>query len=211
MHRKVSLLQRYKDIISNGLFLFGLRNRLAKLGFDIEPYYWVREEATPCEEPKIKDDKSKYSIRLLNVDEFLLLDVLQSPEESETMINGLKNGQLCVGLECDGEIAAFTFAELNSFEYKGRTFELQPNEAYLLNMWTFHKHRGKGLAPYLRWETYRLLDERGKNVKYSITNYFNKSSIKFKNKLNTENILLYLNILLFKKYNWNFTLKKYNA
>lgn len=209
MHKKVSIFRRYRDIISNGLFLFGLRNRLAKIGFDIEPYYWVQEEVTPCEAPKIKDDKSNYSARLLNVDEFQSLNVLQSSEDRKEMINGLKKGQLCVGLERDGEIAAFTFVEPNSFVYKGRTFKLKPNEMYLLNMWTFHKYRGKGLAPYLRWKTYRLLEEKGKDVKYSITNYFNKSSKKFKSKLNTVEIMLCLNITLFKKYSWNFTLKNY--
>jgi DNA modification methylase len=101
------------------------------------------------------------------------------------------------------------FIEFNDFEVNGRTFEIKPNEAYLLNMWTFHGYRGRNLAPYLRYESYKLLNKRGRTFKYSITDYFNKSSIKFKNKLNAKHLYLYLSIVLFRKYKWNFTLKKY--
>lgn len=207
--KKISLFRRYRDIVNNGLFLFGLRNKLASLGLDFEPYYWVQEEVEPCEAPKIRDNVDDYSVRFLNVEEFESLNLLQSSEDRNKMINGLKNGQLCVALECKGEVAAFTFVEPNSFVYKGRSFSLKPNEMYLLNMWTFHKYRGKGIAPYLRWKAYRLLEGKGKDIKYSITNYFNKSSKKFKSKLNTVEVKLCLNITLFKKYSWNFTLKNF--
>ncbi|GGD23548.1 GNAT family N-acetyltransferase [Hyunsoonleella pacifica] len=206
---KTSLFRRYRDIINNGLFLFGVRNKLASIGLNFNPYYWVEEEVSFCEEPKIKDDVDKYLVEFLSVDEFKSLSILHSVDDREKMIKGFEKGQLCVGLKCDNEVAAYTFVEPNDFEYRGRAFKLKPNEVYLFNMWTFHKYRGRGLAPYLRWQTYRLLEEEGMDVKYSITNYFNKSSIKFKNKLNTVNHKLYLGIVLFKKFRWNFTLKHY--
>ena len=90
-----------------------------------------------------------------------------------------------------------------------KTFRLKDNEAYLLNMWTFHAYRGKNLAPYLRHQSYRLLEKQGRTEKYSITQYFNKSSIKFKNKLNSKHLKLYLSIALFKKFYWNFCIKEY--
>ena len=34
-----SSLTRYWTIVRNGLFMFGLRNRLALIGIDIKPYY----------------------------------------------------------------------------------------------------------------------------------------------------------------------------
>lgn len=204
-----SNLTRYWGIVRNGLFLFGLRNRLALIGIDINPYYWVEEEFKRCQVPIIKDDVSKYTLKHLTIDQVKLITKHHGPNYEE-MIEGLVSGQLCVGLENNGEIACYTFIELNSFEFNGRFFKLKPNEAYLLNMWTFHNYRGKNLAPYLRYQVYRLLEERGINVKYSVTQYFNKSSIKFKKKLNSKNHFLYLHIALFKKIKWNFTLKKFN-
>jgi hypothetical protein len=207
--KKVSRIKRYWIIIKNGLFLFGLRNRLAKIGIDIEPYYWVQEEFEPCIEPTVKGGASNYTLRNLSLDELMVVKHLESENEFNDMVKGMERGQLCIGLEHNREIAAYTFVELNDFEVNGRKFKLKPNEAYLLNMWTFHAYRGKNLAPYLRYQTYQLLKEQGRDVKYSITDYFNKSSIKFKKKLNSKNLYLYLSIVLFRKYKWNFTLKKY--
>lgn len=207
--REITPLKRYWNIISNGLFLFGLRNRLAKIGIDINPYYWVQEEVTACLEPEIKGDPSEYSVRFLNIDEFKSLTQNESSSSTKEMIEGLQNGQLCIGLEHNGAIAAYTFIELHDFVYYKKTFRLKNNEAYLLNMWTFHAYRGKNLAPYLRYQSYRLLEKQGRSVKYSITQYFNKSSIKFKKKLNAKHLKLYLSIALFKKIYWNFTLKSY--
>jgi len=206
--KKASGFTRYMDILRNGLFVFGLLNRLEKIGIDISPYYWVQEEAKPCPEPVIKDD-ALYGIRYLNKEELKAVCHLEPGEEYDKMMRDVENGQLVIALETNNIIAAYTFVELNSFVFKGRRFILKPNEAYLLNMWTFHDYRGRNLAPYLRYRTYKLLSEKGIEVKYSISDYFNKSSIKFKKKLNAKQLYLYLAIVLFNKYKWNFTLRKY--
>lgn len=205
--KNASVIKRYKDIISNGLFMFGLLNRLAKIGVDICPYYWVQEETEPCEQPIIKDD-AVYSVRFLKLNELKAVCHLKPGQEYDKMMKDVENGHLVIALEKEKTIAAYTFVELNSFNFKGRRFDLKPNEAYLLNMWTFHDFRGKNLAPYLRYQAYRLLSERGIDTKYSITDYFNKSSIKFKDKLNAKPLSLYLAIVLFKKFTWNFTLRR---
>ncbi|WP_299555643.1 hypothetical protein [Seonamhaeicola sp.] len=207
--KKVSRLDRYWAIIRNGMFLFGLRNRLANIGIDIKPYYWVVEEYEKCEEPLIKDDASKYSLRYISIDEIKELYKDKPKDEVEEVVEGMKKGYLCAGLECKNEIVVHMYIALTDFNFKGRVFKLKSNEAYLFNIWTSHLHRGKNLAPYLRYQVYQLLREQGRNVKYSVTEYFNKSSIKFKKKLNSKNLYLYLNIVLFDKYKWNFTLKKY--
>ncbi|MFD1163421.1 hypothetical protein [Hwangdonia seohaensis] len=201
-------LKKYYNVVKNGLFLFGLRNRLANIGIDINPYYWVEEEYKKCEVPKIKDDASQYTLKYLTHDQIKSITRHYGTYYKD-ILQGLEKGQLCVGLEHHGEIACYTFIDLKDFEFKGRVFKLKPHEAYLLNMWTFNAYRGKNLAPYLRYQTYRLLEERGVTTKYSITQYFNKSSIKFKNKLNSKNHFLYLSVVLFKKFQWNFTLKTY--
>ncbi len=202
-------IQRYWNIVRNGMFLFGLRNRLANIGIDIKPYYWVQEEFTPCNEPAIKGDASAYTVKYISIEEVKVIYQNRPQEELDEVIEGMQNGYLCVGLECNSEIVTYMYVALEDFDFKGRILKLKPNESYLFNIWTIHAYRGKNLAPYLRYKTYQLLKERGRDVKYSVTEYFNKSSIKFKKKLNSKNLYLYLSIVLFNKYKWNFTLKKY--
>ena len=99
--------------------------------------------------------------------------------------------------------------KLNDFGNKGRLFKLKDNEALLVNMYTFQSFRGKNLAPYLRYHSYEFLNKQGRDTFYSISDYFNKSSIKFKEKLKAKPLKLYFHIILFKKYHWDFLLKKY--
>ena len=206
---QISLTQRYWNIIKNGLLLFGIRNKLAQVGLDIRPYYWVQEEIFPCEEPIIKGDVFRYNVRFLNLEEIEELSKNLPKMLAQDLIVGIKNGQLCIALEYNNEIAAFTFVELKNFVFNRKAFTLKDNEAYLLNMWTFHSFRGRNLAPYLRYKTYQLLREQGRNAKFSITEYFNKSSIKFKKKLNSKNLMLIMSIVIFKRYYWNFLIKTY--
>ena len=90
--KDISPLERYWNIIRHGLFLFGIRNRLAKVGLDINPYYWVQEEVEECLEPEIKGDPSEYSVRFLNIEEFKSLTENESNASTKEMIEGLQNG-----------------------------------------------------------------------------------------------------------------------
>ncbi len=206
---KIGTIHRFLDIIRHGLLLFGIRNRLAKIGLDINPYYWVQEEYTECQEPEIKGNKSDYTLRYLDIDQLKLITNLDVNFDSESMIEGVKKGQLCIGLEHNSEIAAFLFIDYNDFVFSDRLFHLKENEAYVLNVWTFHPYRSKNLASYLRYLSYQLLKSQGINVKYSIIQFFNKSSIKVINKLNAKYLKLYLSIVLFKRYYWNFIIWDY--
>jgi len=206
----ISILKRFANVIKNGLLLFGIRNRIARIGIDIRPYYWVQEETVKCEEPKINGNSNEYNVKNLSYDEVVLIASKVPNLLGKDLIKGWNNGQTCIGLEHNNNIAAFMFIELNEITFNKRSFKLKDNEAYLLNMWTFHSYRSKNLAPYLRYQSYQMLKEQGRVNYFSITEYFNKSSIKFKKKLNSKHHKLYLSIVLFKKYYWNFTLKEYN-
>jgi len=205
----ISILKRFANIVKNGLLLFGIRNRLALIGIDIRPYYWVQEEAEKCKEPLIKGKLNDYNVRFLTYDELVLIASKVADLLGNDLIKGWNKGQTCLGLEHNKNIAAFMFIELNEITFNKRTFTLKNNEAYLLNMFTFHSYRGKNLAPYLRYQSYQILKNQGRIVKYSITESFNKSSIRFKKKLNSKNHTLFLSIVLFKKYFWNYTIKEY--
>ncbi len=208
--KKISTSKRFWNVIRNGLFFHGLRNRLARIGINIMPYYWVKEEVHNCEEPKIKGNVADYKLRNLNLEELTLICKDIDNFIMDDLIDDFKNCDLCIGLENNKEIAAYMFIGLNGFDFKYRKIEILENEAYLFNMWTFHSFRGRNLAPYLRFKSYELLNEMGRDTKYSITEYFNKSSIKFKNKLNSKHLQLYLYIELFGTIKKHFLIRSYN-
>lgn len=207
--RSAYSLKRVWQLIRNGLFLQGLRFGLAKIGLNIMPYYWVQEEITKAQEPVIKGENKDFHFKTLNQQN--ITSVLSKIDSiNEKKINeSLNKGQEMVGLENNGNIAAYMFIELNDFTHQNHVFEIKKHEAYLLNMFTFDEFRGKNLAPYLRYCSYRYLETKHINTKYSISNYFNKSAIRFKQKLNSKHIKLYVYIELFKLVKWHFRLKKY--
>ncbi|MEZ4802420.1 MAG: hypothetical protein R2797_06570 [Gelidibacter sp.] len=196
------------SLIRHGLLLQGLRHAVAKIGIDIMPYYWVQEEATVSEKPVLKSTDQHFAFKSLDSDEIKTLLEKSDILNQEKISQSLKQGQECVGLVHNGDVAAYMFVELKDFIFKNRVFEIKPNEAYLLNMFTFDDFRGMNLAPYLRYFSYRYLEEKGITTKYSISNYFNKSAIRFKEKLNSKHLKLYMNIELFKTLQWHFTLRK---
>lgn len=101
------------------------------------------------------------------------------------------------------------FIKRKPFVFRKRAFELQPNEGYLHSMYTFEAYRGKNLAPYLRYHSYEFLEKEGVDTFYSVSEYFNKSTIKFKKKLNSKPKKLILSVVIFKKLTFNISLKKY--
>ena len=194
--------------IRHGLFLFTLRNALVQFGIDIHPYYWFLERKNGSDEPKIPYDVKDYEIMFLELVDVLIMDNIMGLSV-EQMERDMKNGQLCIGLKLENEIAALLFVDLKDFEFKKRTFILKKTEGYLLNVYTFQAYRGKNLATFLRYHCYELLKEHEINDLYSIIDYFNTSSIKVNKKLNAKRLNLYLHVGLFKKLHWNFCLRNY--
>jgi hypothetical protein len=207
--KDISNSKKIWNVLRYGLFFLVVRNKLAQIGLNIKPYYWVQEEVEKCKEPAIKGDPSKYILKYFGPKEIEIISKgFPSAIEKENL-KLLNKGNLCIGLIYNSEIAAYTFIEFNDFVYNHRTFKLKDNEAYLFNMYTIHSFRHRNLAAYLRYQCYQLLKDKGIDTKYSLTEYFNNSSIKFKKKLNSKHLNLYLYIELFKKYHWNFLLRKY--
>ncbi|TXN35555.1 hypothetical protein FVB32_13325 [Flagellimonas hymeniacidonis] len=195
--------------IKHGLFLMTLRNFLTRIGLDIGAYYWVKEGVNIYIEPVIKGNKEDFEIGFLTLSDIKKLKNI-SFVNTETLIERFDNGLKCIGLKHSGDITAFMSIEYNGFNYRKKQFKLELNEAYLLNMYTYQSYRGKNLAPYLRYHSYQLLKKEGVENIYSITDYFNKSSQKFKEKLNARPLTLYFAILLFKKYHRTIKIKDYS-
>ncbi|WP_337300157.1 hypothetical protein [Sediminicola sp. 1XM1-17] len=174
------------------------------------PYYWVKEEVHKCEEPSIKGDVSEYKLRHLSLEELILICKDIDNFILDDLIKDFENCDICLGLEKNREIAAYTCIGLNSFVFNHKKIEIKENEAYLFNMWTFHNFRGRNLAPFLRYKSYEMLNGMGRDTKYSITEYFNKSSIKFKKKLNSEHQRLYIYFELFGRIKKHYLIRTYN-
>jgi hypothetical protein len=192
-----------------GLVWYSIRNILAQLGLDILLYYWVVEGKIAVSAPPIKDREARYSLRYLRREELEVMNQI-SGVNAETMQLQMDEGAECVGMVCDDVIAAVMFIEYGTIVFKKRRFELKSNEAYLSNMYTFNAYRGKNLAPYLRYQSYLLLQERGFDTFYSVTDYWNKSSIKFKEKLGAIPQALYLHFGILKKIHFNFLIKEFH-
>ena len=209
--KPISALQRYRDVIKNGMFLFGLKNRLERIGIEITPYYWVQEGLGACREPEIKGNVSEFTLRSLNLEEIKMLWKDADERVLEVLVKEYRQFPYCIALEHDSEIPAYMFVGFKDLNFKGKLFPLKGNEAYLANMWTFHSYRGRNLAPYLRYKCYQLLKDQGRDTNYSITEYFNKSSLKFKSKLNANNLHLFIYFNFFGKWQKHYLLKTYSV
>lgn len=202
-------LQWISNIIKHGLFWHGVRNNLARIGLDFMPYYWVQEATSAIDPPQIRGTDKNFEISIFGREEIEYIQNTIIGIEEKDLIEDLKNGEICIGLKNKETIAAYMLIKRRPFYFRKRYFNLKPYESYLHSMYTFEAYRGKGIAPYLRYHSYKLLEKEEVTTFYSVSEYFNKSTIKFKKKLNSKPIRLYLNVRLFKRWIWNFTLKKY--
>lgn len=204
----VSKLKWIYTLTKNGLFLHGIRNNLAKIGLDFMPYYW-EFGSTDIEPPKIRDDESKYELSIFGEDEIKFIKSNVIGIEHKDLMSDLKNGDVCLGIKNEGKIAIYSFLRSHDFDFRGRWFKMKSSEGYIHNTYAFEDFRGKNLASYLRYQSYKYLKEKGIDKYYSISEYFNKPTLRYKQKLNVRPIKLYLSVILFKTWTFNFTLKKY--
>jgi len=173
------------------------------------PYYIMEEYYIDQPNLNVPLEKEDSEIFLLSLDDMRLLG---NHEESnitpEELIRWFNAGRLCLAFRYKGEIAAYSWCDLNYLEYKGRKVALKQNEAYLFHARTYKPFRGKNLAPCVRNELCKLLKGRGIERFLSITLWSNTASMKFKQKLGAKPIELFLYVGLFRKFNLHFRLRK---
>ncbi len=209
---KTGLSYRIKwlsNIIKHGLFWHGVRNNLAKIGLDLMLYYWVKEATSPITPPKLRGEDTNFEISIFGETEINYIKDTIIGIEQKDLLADLKNGEICIGLKNSGEIAAYMFIKCKPFTFRNRYFNLMDTESYLHSMYTFESYRGKNIAPYLRYQSYKYLEKENIKTYYSVSEYFNKSTIRFKEKLNSKPINLFLSVVLFSKWSFNYTLKTF--
>lgn len=201
-------LNKAKAKIKHGMFLYGFSNFLAKYGVSIEPYYWIQEgKLDNSFLNSFRNTYSDHACKFLNIDEIRFLSEATPHANVEGNLRNINSGQKCIGLEIKGEVVSYMFIEFNSVVFNYQTFFLKKDEAYILNLYTFEKYRGKSFASVLRMESHKLLLQQGINKLYLITNCLNKASLKVNEKLKAKNLAIYLYINLFDRFRWNFLIK----
>ena len=184
--------------------------RLVSSSIQVIPYY-IMEEFSFNEQniPNVPLEKEDYKIDVLTRND---MEFLGKHEERSASTEGfmrlLDSGCICLAARYNGEIAAYSWCDLNHLKYKGRIIPLKPNEAYLFDARTYKAFRGKNLAPYVRNELCKLLQQRGIDRFISVTLWSNTASMSFKRKLGAKPIELFLYVGLFKKFHMHFRLRK---
>ena len=101
------------------------------------------------------------------------------------------------------------WCNLRKCDDESLSFPLKDDEAYLFDARTFKVYRGKNLAPYLRYQLYKCLEQLGRTKFFSITLALDTSALNFKKKLKAKPLNLYLYVNLFQRFTWNIPLRSY--
>jgi len=187
--------------------LYALQRRL---GLYARPYYVVREGRGIKKSPPINPELGSFEMRSFDDRDMHLMAGIPDPHISEeALIKRLKQGKRCFGIKCREQIAAFTWVDFEEFGVSASRSLLNENEAYLFDAYTLPSFRGKGLAPLIRYYAYGQLEDMGIKALYSITDFFNIPSIRFKEKLGAKVVELRLLFLARNKRIFDIRLKKY--
>lgn len=191
-----------------GTLFEALQYRLASVGIIIAPYYWIQEGLNDIAPPPIQTGFDDYTFDFFGPDEIKLIAASKTWDYSEDkLLARLKTGWKCFGAKYRGEIVAFMWIAFDEWFIKKHRVKLSNNEAYLLEMYTMKPYRGRGVAPYLRYQSYRFLKETGRDRFFSYSDFFNHPSIRFKQKLDAQFLKIGLYVELFNKYHWNWIIK----
>lgn len=197
---------RHRHVLQSVLKFLGRHH------IEIVPYYVTHESLRHDTEPRVDPELGPVATCLLSPEE--IEEIYAHPDsevwayEKETLLD---ERCLCIGLKLKGEIAAYMWCNLNRCHSRFVKFPLKPDEAYLCSADTLKAYRGRNLAPLLRYELYRYLNQMGRTSFYSTTEFFNTPAQKFKEKLGARPLRLNLHIRLGSRYQRNVTLKKYRV
>ncbi len=191
--------------------LFALLHYSSRVGVTAQPFYYMRE-AMPAQVPEhLAKLPEGFEFSVFGRDDVLAISRLEerlgfAPERH--VVDDLDRGDVCVGLKCSGQIAAFTWYSLvGSVGYY--PVRMKDNEAYLYDMYVLKAHRGNSLAPALRYRTYDVLNRMGRDTFYSVTVPWNLASIRFKQKLGARPVLLGMYFKVFGRFRARWVLKRF--
>ena len=187
-----------------------LFDALARGGINIAPYYIYIEQDFGQPPPGFSERFKDYEVAFLTSDDMKVIANMPGRDVSEAqLIERLENGNLCIGVKHNSNLVGFTWCHLTEITIKGNEKPLKDDEAYLFDAYTMVPYRGKGIAPFIRYQSYQKLADLGKTKLYSVTGVFNVSAINFKKKLNAIIFEKHRYIEVFRKWNCTLLVKKY--
>ncbi len=152
---------------------------------EICPFLLFQEGLIEGRIQRLETDCAPYRFGLFDRDNIKAIARLPERRIAEhVMLKKLDEGKLCYGLTDNEQVASFTWCDLYECNFPGYRFPLEPDEAYMFDAHTAKAFRGKGLAPWVRYQTYRELERLGKHRPYSVSGRFNTQAMRFKEKLN---------------------------
>jgi GNAT superfamily N-acetyltransferase len=204
-----NVFQKIKRIFRYRLVTKTFLDNLAKVGVDIRPMYWTKEDFGNAPPVEFKDNIEDYTFDFFGSEDLkTIVETEQKGESLDTWLAWLAEGKKCFGAKHKGDVAAYCWVFLDYQEQKG-LISIEPDEAFLFYLFTLKKYRGKNIAPLIHVKLYEVLGNMGRNAVYSWTEYFNPSAKKFKKKLNAKFVKLILYVELFKKFKRGWIIKKY--
>jgi len=199
-------IKKIRHRVRQRLVLSYIFERLSSVGITIRLYYLTQEFLFDEKDLKLRPELESIAIGFLSSSEIKIInDHPESKWSDRENIKLLEEGCQCFGLKHNDEIAAYMWCNLSGC-HEISPFPLKEDEAYLTRAFTFRDYRGKSLAPFLRYQLCKHLNEIGRTKIYSYTDVFNTPAIKFKMKLKAKPIKIIFDIKLFSKYHLNFVM-----
>jgi len=209
-----SFTQRFKRVSerirTQGLFP-ALRD-YSKTWIRIIPFYYIKEVVTSATPAHLTTIPEGFEFSIFNREDVMVISKLEERKDyiyEQYAFECLNHGDTCLGIKHKGEIAAFTWYSLEKCRSWHYPTMMRENEAYLYDMYVLKSFRGHNLAPVLRYKNYEILKGLGRDTFYSITEYSNDASLRFKQKLGAKIVFLGLCIVLRNKHSIHWVLKRY--
>lgn len=201
-----------RDALKHGLVVQRALEQLWRLGIDLRVSFLFREGVRPHQTdwPDLAREFPSSVLNAGNSADIATIAGFESWRTEERLRARLANGDLCIMLKNKGRIAGFTWADFVKVGDPVCDYALAPGEAYLYDAVVAPEYRGRGLAGYMRAESYRHLRAAGRHAFYSVSDCFNTPAIRFKKKLNAEIARLYLRIRFGKRVLGRWQLRDYD-
>jgi len=190
-----------------------LLHRLRKMGLTLE-FYYVHvgrpsdlQDVNESWEPKL----AEYEAGFLHEEDMSEVASCEEWLSEELLLDRMRRGLKCFAVKHRGQIVSYLWCAFEEIACACYQTKLKENEVHLFNAYTRPDYRGKGLAPFMRYQCYNALSNMGIEKFYSVCDVFNAPSVRYKEKTNTPLHKLGLFFALGDKYSRNWILKEYET
>lgn len=206
----MGVLKKWKKLYNEGILLNSFYHQLILKRITITPFYLVREGLFSNDEIPVTTNLASCETIFLQPSDMKTIAAYKDRDQSEEgMLEMLEHGCHCMGIKHHNTIVAYGWYDLKICNSPYIKFPLKDDEAYLFGARTVKAYRGNNLAPYLRYQMYMHLKKEGRPTIYSLTDFSNVSSIRFKKKLGAYHLKLYVFLRLTKNYRRSLLLRNF--